>query len=575
MRDSTASAKKHLKKALEERAFVRGKDERIIQASGAIAPESEWLFDIRRIVMEPEIMRDIATLFWHTFSQKKPTQIGGLEVGAIPLVTELVAHAHYRRDRKDVSGFFIRKSRKKTGLTRMVEGQLHKGRRVILVDDLTNSGKSFVRQVEVLESLGHTVEAIWVIVRFRDEDYYAYFKEKNIALHSVFDLNDFADTLGTKNLTKKNPPPPPAQSFKVHWKFASANPSYHYVVPKSDPAIDEHRVYIGSDAGVMYALNQSDGTTAWSYRVGFHVKGKGIFSSPALHDGTVYFGGYDGNVYALDANTGKRKWVSLEADWVGSSPALAPELGLLFIGLEYGLWKKRGGIAALDLKTGRTAWAYRDMPCYTHSSPLYLKKHRQIVIGSNDGGAYLFDARRGTLVWKYTAGTLTEEELRTGFSAHDIKESFAYDEKRDLIIFGTMSGQLCFVRRKDGTLAGSFQAEFGFNASPVICGNAVLAASLDKHLYCIDLDTFKERWRWHAGARLFATPVIIDGTIYIGANTGRLTEIDPETGAEKVSVTLTERITNKIAYNPSTRRFFVPTFANELYCMEKIETATV
>ena len=33
---------------------------------------------------------------------------------------------------------------------------------------------------------------------------------------------------------------------------------------------------------------------------------------------------------------------------------------------------------------------------------------------------------------------------------------------------------------------------------------------------------------------------------------------------------LTERVTNKIAY-PSTKRFFVPTFANEVYCLERID----
>ncbi len=283
----------------------------------------------------------------------------------------------------------------------------------------------------------------------------------------------------------------------------------------------------------------------------------------------VYFGGYDGNFYALDAATGKKKWISFEADWVGSSPAIAPELNLVFVGLEFGLWRKRGGIAALDATTGKTVWAYREMPCFTHSSPLYLARTQQVVIGSNDGCVYLFDGKTGKLVWKYRSGTPSEHELDTGFSAHDIKESFAYDPKQDCIVFGNRNGMLCSISRQHGTLLASFQAEFGFYSTPLVHDGHIYASSLDKNLYCIDIETGKEVWRWNGGARLFASPTLIEGHLFQGANTGRLTELDPKTGEEISSHTLPERITNRTAYNPETKRFFVPTFANEIYCLER------
>lgn len=69
----------------------------------------------------------------------------------------------------------------------------------------------------------------------------------------------------------------------------------------------------------------------------------------------------------------------------------------------------------------------------------------------------------------------------------------------------------------------------------------------------------------------FGSPTIIENNAYIGANTGRLTELDPETSKEKTFVTLTERITNQPAYNPHTKHFFVPTEANELYCLERTD----
>ena len=106
--------------------------------------------------------------------------------------------------------------------------------------------------------------------------------------------------------------------------------------------------YFGSDSGYFWALRQSDGSVAWKFKVGYPVNGKSIFSTPAIDDEKVYFGSYDGNVYALDKSSGRLSWKFGDADFVGSSPALAPDLGLLFIGLEFGLFRKQGGIAAIS-----------------------------------------------------------------------------------------------------------------------------------------------------------------------------------------------------------------------------------
>lgn len=561
--ESSNAKLKRIREAIEQRAFVRGAERAIVSPSGE-QREGGWLFDFRNILLEADIMEDLAALFWERFRSERPIQIGCIESAGIPLAAAIVAHGK-ANGQGQVSGFFIRKSRKKDGLTKMIEGTIKKGWEIVLVDDLISSGKSFERQVEVVKMAGHEAHALWSIVRFRDEDYYQSITDAGIEIHSLFSLNDFTDTLGVKNLMSREPKP--QKSFHTMWRFSSKDPGYFYVVPKSDPVIDDEKIYFGSDIGIFWALNQTNGNVVWSYKVGFHPKGKGIFSSPALHGGVLYFGAYDGNVYALDAQTGKRKWIFYEADWVGSSPALAPDLGLLFIGLEFGLFKKRGGIAAIDMKSGKKAWDYR-MPCFTHSSPLYIRGKEQVVIGSNDGVAYLFDARSGELLWKFSTGQLTEEELNAGFSTYDIKESFAYDSKYDRVVFGNKAGKVFSIDRKSDIESASFTAEFGFYSTPVIYNDTVLVSSLDKHLYCLDLKTLQEKWRWNAGARIFATPAIVEGSVWIGANTGRLTELDPDTGAERSYLTLTERITNKVAYNAKTKRFFVPTFANEIYCIE-------
>jgi outer membrane protein assembly factor BamB len=163
---------------------------------------------------------------------------------------------------------------------------------------------------------------------------------------------------------------------------------------------------------------------------------------------------------------------------------------------------------------------------------------------------------------------LSDAERDAGFSRFDIKESFAFDAVNDRIIGANMNGDVFALDRRTGEKRRSFKMEFGSYATPVIHDDAVFVTSLDKNLYCLNL-ALEKRWAWNAGARIFATPVIIDTNLYIGANTGRLTEIDPASGRATSFLQLTERITNRVAYNPSTKRFFVPTFANEIYSVEK------
>lgn len=561
-----ALAKSRLRELIISHSFVKSDAATIVRRDGTIRKEG-WLFDIRKISLQGHAAHDIARLFWHTFLSRYPFQVGGMESAAIPLIAGIVAYG-YGSNMLDIAGFYIRKSRKKDGLMQVIEGTIQEGRSIILVDDLMNSGLSLVRQVEILESLGHTVQAVWTLLRFREPEFYDFFTKKGISIHSVFTLEDFREQVATYPLsdTSRTPAPTP---FTIHWKFQAGSPSYNYVVPKSAPALDDERVYIGSDSGILWALNQSDGSIVWSFQTRANTLRKGIFSSPLVCGDTVYVGSYDGNVYALDSKTGRKRWVYLDADWVGSSPVPSPDGTVIYIGLEFGLWKKRGGIVALDALTGKKRWWYPDMPCFTHATPLYIEHTNEVAIGSNDGAVYLFDAAHGTLKWKYASGVLTDQELQSGFSSVDIKESLAFDEQNDRIIMANKKGVVCFLDRTTGFPHHTFDAEAGFFSTPIVYGDSVYVTSLDKHLYCLDRATAQLKWKWYAAARIFASPIIIEDSLFVGANSGCMTEIDPLTGDVRSVFIATERITNSPAFNPATKRFFISTFANELYCASK------
>ena len=335
-----------LKDTIIEKVFIPNVREKSFSPSGEEMP---WLFDFRRVLMDVEALQAIIKLFKKEFEKDLPFQIGGLEVAGIPLVTALILGL-YKEDKK-INGFFVRKSRKKAGLLRMVEGEI-KEENIILVDDLMDTGGSFIRQIEVIEGLGKKVHAVFSVLRFRDLEYYSYFHERGIKIFSLFNLDDFKDTLGLSNRIDKKTLPLP-MPFKVDWYFKSENPDFFYVIPKSKPVIDDKFVYFGSDKGIFWALDQENGKVVWNYKVSFGTRGEYIFSSPALYKNLVYFGANDGNFYAIDKETGEKKWMFMEADWVRSSPCVSSDLGVVFIGLQFGWWSKSGGIVALDVMTGK------------------------------------------------------------------------------------------------------------------------------------------------------------------------------------------------------------------------------
>lgn len=545
MNDMT-SKKQRLLEIIREEAVVTGKEKRAVMSDGRMTEEDSWLLDFRNIFLNPEALELIVEIFWEIHEADYPFQVGGQEVAAIPLVSAIVLHS--QKIGRPVNGFFIRKGRKPAGLQKIIEGKLNK-EKIILIDDLANSGGTILRQNKVLEYAGIRASKAFVLVNFKAENEKT-LSEEGIPLSFLYTPHD----IGLKTPPTK---PLPLQEFKNVWHFQGGDPAYFLRVPKSSPALDEEKIYFGGDDGNLWALDQKDGSVAWKFdQLGYPTADKKIIlSSPALYKDTLYFGAYDGNFYAIDKKTGQMKWRNMDADHIGSSPDLAPDLGIVFIGQEFGVWKKKGGLAALDMKTGEKIWEY-SMPEFTHCSPTYCPEKKLVACGCNDGCAYLFDAKVGKLKWKFqTSGPL--------------KASFVFNMKRNLIIFGSHDQHIYALDIDSGEVKGQFHTKGVIYSTPLIHGNTAYFGSMDKHLYSLDLDSGKLNWHTDCDSRLFAQPQMIEGKIYIGGTGGIMHEINPDDGKITGRFIATERITNKVVYNPKTKRFFLPTYANEIYCLEK------
>ena len=537
-----------LRNAIEKTVLVRSKNVALIIASESTGAHDPWIFDFRALMLQSHWLDRYTEIFWELYGDLYPFQVGGVETAGIPLVSAIVMKSVERKT--PVNGFYMRKSRKRQGLMKFIEGTLTKDP-IIFVDDLMNSGQSVAKYVEILASSGYSVSNVFVLLTFRENDAYAFLKDKNILMKRLFQLSDF----GIPRISSRAPEVPKA-AFETVWRFNAPKPSFHLVVQKSTPAADKKNLYFGCDDGVFRAIRKTDGATVWEFSIGKHPEGKGILSSPSISGDTVYFGAYDGKVYALDTQTGKKRWSYDDADWIGSSPALAPHLNLIYIGLEFGLWRKRGGIAGLDMKTGKLVWSATHQEL-THASPLYIPEEELVVIGSNDGVLYAYDANSGAERWRFA-------------TRGDIKMRAAYDANHKTILCASMDGSLYAISAKDGMPLHAYETGAGIYGSPVVADDTVYVASLDKCVYAIDLTNWSVRWIFETGGRIFSSPVLADESLWIGSNDGRLYEVELSTGKLRTFFQATERIVSPILVQNKT--LYVPTVANEIYCLRRVSS---
>ncbi len=536
-----------LSTAVREHAILRGETQRLISPNGN---SNNWLIDMRRVFMDPKLLDAAAELFWRQCGHSLPFQVGGMESAAIPLLSAILMKSQARAT--PVNGFTIRKERKTYGTASSIEGVLTE-EPILLVDDVMNSGRSLEKARVVLEQERKTIASVYVLIDYENPEGEQWRQRHNIPVVSPFHLRDFS-------LSIERPRWRPLAVFHNQWRFASPDPNLFHRVPKSFPVTDGKRVYFGSDCGTFWCLNASNGSPEWTFTV--QAPGhKNLWSSPALHAGRVYFGSYDGNVYCLDAGTGQEVWRFTGADWVGSSPSLAPELGLLFIGLEFAVEGKRGSIAALRMEDGEKLWEHMTRR-YTHASPAYWPERRLVACGSNDNEMFLFDAPTGHLRWRFqTRGGDGEKG--------SIRHAPAFDEKRGHLITGCADGWIYIIDVETGTEAWSVKTDNTIYTVPLVVGDKAYIGSTDKYLYVLDLERRAVKTRIFAASKVYGPPRLLDGRIYFGACNGVVYEIDLLSDEITGTHQLPDAVTNALAYNADSREFYALTYANELFAFRR------
>jgi len=153
----TPDDRHRLLELLREHALMR---ESVVLSSGRRSP---YYLDARQVLLDPEGAELAGRLAHAALAPSEPRAVGGLTLGADPLVCAISAAAWACGERW--TGFFVRKEAKRHGLQQWIEGPfIQEGTPVAVVDDVLTTGGSLLTAVRSARKAGGVVRAALVVV---------------------------------------------------------------------------------------------------------------------------------------------------------------------------------------------------------------------------------------------------------------------------------------------------------------------------------------------------------------------------------------------------------------------------
>lgn len=267
----------------------------------------------------------------------------------------------------------------------------------------------------------------------------------------------------------------------------------------ASPAVDGATVYVGSTAGLFYAVDRASGAETWE----FDTKSR-IASSPAVAHGLVYFEAYDGSFYAIETATGKLKW---KFQTGGERQFTAEHL--------HGMQP-----------------AAENMPdpwdCYLSSPAVW---NGAVYFGSGDGNVYALDATTGELKWKFKTGDVVHASpaIADGMVFIGSWDSYFY-----ALDAATGAEKWRFKTGEDAAIHN----QVGIQSSAAVVDGTVFFGCRDSHLYALDEFTGRMKWSYATGGIwVLTSPAVSDGKVYFAISFGgRLYAADEKTGKIDYSI---------------------------------------
>ncbi|MCK4509018.1 MAG: PQQ-binding-like beta-propeller repeat protein [Desulfuromonadales bacterium] len=283
------------------------------------------------------------------------------------------------------------------------------------------------------------------------------------------------------------------------------NPTWEFVTEgyvDADLVAGDDRLYVASWDGNLRALNKQ-GEVLWTKNLG-----DTLDASPVLAGGQVFVQSWSREVYALDAASGDVRW---RFDYSPSRADDHRQAGLLVIDDLVLVPAWNGTLFALDAMTGERRWSFSGgQPL--RAQPVYDGKN--IYLGSGDGTLSALGVD-GSLRWQKS---LEAPLLR---APAILPQGVAVVSREGQVVAYDQNGQKLWQRELE---------EICYYGAPLYYEGALFVATAGNGLWKLDAATGDVVWRVELAGPSYATPLIDNGRIFIGDNSGALRVFGTDSG---------------------------------------------
>lgn len=247
-----------------------------------------------------------------------------------------------------------------------------------------------------------------------------------------------------------------ASDGKLHWRADTGGEF------SAAPAADDRSVYTASryangdqktSHGALRALSKETGITLWMRTLPAPLSGGLAADDVALFGGSV-----DGHFYAFDKRTGLVLWSRQYAEEFSAEPTIAGNY--VYFG------SNAGTVRAVDRRSGQVAWQYKTRGAI--HGPIAVSSNI-VYFGSADGNVYAFNEIRTKLVWHRRTGAAVQAvaAIDNGVIAASL-DNFAY-------LLSLNKGSLIWRRQLPGRISSRpVTAADGALFTPFSTDNAIV-----------------------------------------------------------------------------------------------------
>lgn len=212
---------------------------------------------------------------------------------------------------------------------------------------------------------------------------------------------------------------------------------------------------------------------------------------------------------------------------------------------------------ALNKNTGELVWTRNDPGRNTlhgqWSSPAYgeVNGKPQVIFGGGDGWVYGVEPRKGELIWKFNLNPPGSEWKLGGRGTKNniISTPVIYDNKVFLAVgqdpeHGEGPGHFYAIdATKTGDVTGSGKIWHvggeNFNrtiSTAAIADGLVYISDLSGFLYCLDLATGKQNWKYDMLSAVWGSPYVVDDKVFLGDEDGEVVVLKHDKKMQKLAV---------------------------------------